>query len=190
MIEYLNKIDIQLFLFLNGMHNDFLDFVMYWLSNKFIWIPLYLFLLYLIFKNNKKFFIVIFSFIILLIFLSDFGSVHLFKELVQRPRPCHALGNLVHTLDGHCGGSYGFVSSHAANTFAIAAYVSLILRPYYNIFKYILFLWAFAVSYSRIYLGVHYPGDVLCGGIYGIIVGLFVFWLFKKTNIFFKKKSY
>lgn len=174
-MEKLEWFDQRLFLFLNGCHNPFWDVVMYWMSDIKIWIPFYLFLIFLIFKNYRKQGWLILAFIILLIILSDQSSVHLFKNVFMRLRPCHYFPDgVVHVVNGHCGGQYSFVSSHAANTFAMATFVSYILKPYYKIFKYILFVWAAIISYSRVYLGVHFPGDILGGALLGIFIGYFV----------------
>lgn len=115
MLEQLIGYDQKLFLALNGMHAPLFDFIMYWLSNKLIWIPLYVWLLYhMLIPNRANSWLIILS-VALLITLTDQVSVQLFKETFQRLRPCHepALEGLVRILNGHCGGSYGFVSSHA-----------------------------------------------------------------------------
>lgn len=181
LIEFLKNTDTQLFLFLNGMHNRFFDVLMWWISYKFTWIPLYLFLIYLLWKKfGKGVFPVLIS-VAVLIFLSDQVSVQLFKNTVVRYRPCHNLliKDLIHLQDG-CGGLYGFVSSHAANTFALAMFLSLLLGG--RKFTGMMFLWAALCSYSRIYLGVHYPADILAGALLGCITGAAVFRLFSFTQ--------
>lgn len=188
MVEYLNNIDTEVFLFLNGLHNGFFDFVMYWLSNKFIWIPLYLYLLYLLYKYYKDSFLYILPAIILLVVASDQISVQLFKNVFMRLRPCHnpELVGLVHLVKGDCGGQYGFISSHATNHFAIATFLSLLLGRRIKYFTPFIFLWAALIAYSRIYLGVHYPGDVIAGAIVGILIGLIIWILYKAVLYFFK----
>ena len=173
LLDTLNHWDSELFLLLNGGHNGFWDFVMWWASDKYIWIPVYalfLFLLWRKFKNNVW---IIMIFAALLVFLSDQISVHLFKDVFQRLRPCHepALEGMVHIVNGTCGGSYGFYSSHATNIFAISVFViSLlkILRPCAIIG---IIGWAMLIIYSRIYLGVHYPFDVIAGALAGSLLG-------------------
>lgn len=179
MIETLKQLDTELFLALNGLHNSFFDFLMFWASNKLIWIPLYLYFLYLLIKNYKLKTIGIFVTVIVLITLTDQLSVHLFKNVFQRFRPCHEpqLEGLVHIVNGKCGGRFGFVSSHATNTFALAVFLIQFLGKKYRYFTVLVLFWAVFVSYSRIYLGVHYPGDVIVGAAFGSLLGFVIFWL-------------
>lgn len=169
-MESIVSIDQSLFLFLNGLHLTWLDQVMWIISGKWVWIPLYLFLLYRLWVLYKKDLLKILGTIFLLIVLTDQSS-GLIKDTVKRPRPTHQedLMERVHTVNGYNGGKFGFVSSHAANSFAIALFVGLLLngrRSKWTIT--LLLLWASTVSYSRIYLGVHYPGDILGGAVLGL----------------------
>lgn len=175
MIEHLDQ---QLFLFLNSLNSPFMDQVMHAISGKLIWVPLYLSILIYLGVKYKRKFLVILLFIILAATLTDQISV-LFKNLVQRLRPCHepALQGLVHLFNGECGGLYSFVSSHAANSFDVAVLSLLFIRKRWYTISII--LWAAVIGYSRIYLGVHYPGDVICGSIQGALVG----WTFYKLYI-------
>jgi undecaprenyl-diphosphatase len=129
-------------------------------------------------------------FITALILLADQTSVHLFKNMFERLRPCHnpMITDFVHTVHGKCGGQFGFVSSHAANSFALAVFSGLLLKSKYRYFLPLMVFWAAVVSYSRIYLGVHYPADVLGGAILGSILGIFVFWMMKFINQKFNLK--
>jgi len=178
----LEQLDQQLFLLLNSLNSPFWDQVMYAISGKVIWAPLYLvILIFLGIKYKRKFFIIV-LFIILAVTLADQVSVHLFKNTFQRLRPCHepALSGLVHLFDGECGGKFGFVSSHATNSFNIAL-LSLLLfkKRWYTIS---IIIWALIIGYSRIYLGVHYPGDVICGSLLGTLIGWSIYKLYELTD--------
>ena len=172
MIEYLNQLDTQFFLYLNGLHNSFFDFIMFWLSDKDIWFPFYLFIVFVILKHYKKDAFLILLFAVAALVFCDQGASHLIKELVQRLRPSHepALKGLVHLSEAGTGGLYGFVSSHTANSIGLAVFMGLTLDKSFKILKYVLFIWAILVSYSRIYNVVHYPGDVLGGAILGSLI--------------------
>jgi undecaprenyl-diphosphatase len=174
----LEQLDQQLFLFLNSLNTPFWDVVMHAISGKVIWAPLYLaILIYLGIKYKRKFLIIL-LFIVLAVTLADQISVHLFKNIFQRLRPCHepSLQGLVHLVNGECGGQFSFVSSHATNSFNVALISLLFIRRRW--FTISIILWALVVGYSRIYLGVHYPGDVICGSILGSLIGWSVYRLF------------
>ena len=186
MLDFLHHIDKNLFLLLNGLHNDFFDGVMWWISAKYTWIPFYACILgWLIYKYRLRSLVIIVS-IVLLITASDQGSVHLFKNVFERLRPCHnpELKDLVHLVNNRCGGLYGFVSSHAANSFALASFLIPLFRQRW--FTAVLITWAVLVGYSRIYLGVHYPFDIIAGASFGCLVGYifsmglkFILWRMK-----------
>jgi undecaprenyl-diphosphatase len=179
MVETLKQIDQELFLFLNGLNNETFDGIMVWISGKTTWWPFYLLLLLFIIVKKRLQAIPVIIFIALAITLADQTSVHLFKEVFERPRPCHepALEGMVHVVNDRCGGKYGFVSSHAANSFAVAMLLLLVIRKRW--FTVTMLFWAVIVSYSRIYLGVHYPGDVIGGALLGILCGFMAFILFR-----------
>ena len=173
LIQFLNDLDTQIFLFLNSLHNPVFDEIMFWISHKFTWVPLYVFFLFLLVKKYRINALWILLAAALLITLSDQASV-LIKNSVGRLRPCHNedLKLLVHLVNGKCGGKFGFVSSHAANSFALAIFLIPFLKSYWKYFSVALTFWAAMVSYSRIYLGVHYPGDILGGALLGVLIGM------------------
>ena len=185
----ITDIDTNLFLFLNGMNSPAWDVIFYWVTSKTFWIPLYIFLFYLTYLKFKwkAFSVVIFIGFMLLI--ADQTSVKLFKNDFERLRPCHhrQITDLVHLVNG-CGGQFGFVSSHAAYSFALAIFSGLLLRSKYKYILSLMLFWATLVSYSRIYVGVHYPRDILGGAILGSVVGLFVFWIMRVINQKFNLK--
>jgi len=154
---------------------------MYAISGKVIWIPLYLAILICMGIKYKRKFLIILLFIILAATLADQISV-LIKNSVHRLRPCHepALDGLVHLVRGECGGLYSFVSSHATNSFNVALVSLLFIRKRW--FSITIVLWALVVGYSRIYLGVHYPGDVICGSILGALIGWGIYSLYVLTD--------
>jgi undecaprenyl-diphosphatase len=166
------------------MHNDFFDVVFEWISGRLSWIPLYAALAILLFVKFKKGMLYVIPFIALLILLSDKISVYCFKEVFMRLRPCHnpEITNLVHIVNNHCGGQFGFVSSHAANTFALAVFVGLVTRKKVSWLLPALVTWAAIISYSRIYLGVHYPGDIIGGAILGAVIAKFIFMMLNFLN--------
>ena len=151
-------------------------------SGVVIWVPLYVAILIWIGIRYKKKFLLILPFIILAATTADFSSVHLFKNVFHRLRPCHdpSLQGMVHLVDCYCGGLYGFVSSHASNSFNVAILSLLIIRKRW--FTVFIIIWAIVIGYSRIYLGVHYPGDVLCGSLLGALIGWSAYKLFRLTE--------
>lgn len=182
MFEALKEFDTELFLFLNGLHQPWLDQAMYYMTKAVFWIPVYIVLLYLIAKTyGWKIMLWSLLGIALVVTLSDRISVELFKEVFLRYRPTKniILGPIVHTVNNYRGGMYGFVSSHATNFFGITTFVALLLRKKYPKIVPILVLWASLICYTRVYLGVHYPSDILVGSLLGATIGFSVYKLFK-----------
>lgn len=180
--------DRELFQFLNSFHNDFFDTIMYWISYKFTWIPLYALLIFWIIKHYKKQSIVILITVGILITAADQGCNY-FKHSIKRPRPCREEASLTpaaRTLDDYHCSRYGFFSAHAANSVALAVFMTALLSPFFRRIGWFLFPWAIITAYSRIYLGVHYPMDILCGGIYGFLIARI---LLKALNLYWNKTS-
>ena len=183
MIAIFEQIDRSIILFINGLHNSFLDQFMWIVSGKLTWIPLYLFIIYFSFvKLGKKNFTVFILLLLLSIGLSDFFASQIIKEYFQRYRPSHnlLLMNQLHLYEiseGNLyrGGQYGFVSSHAANFFAIASFVMLVFRSQFKWIPKLFIPIAVVVAYSRIYLGVHYFSDVFFGGLLGVLMAYLVY---------------
>ncbi len=165
------EIDRSVFLFLNNLGDAPFDSFWILVSKTFIWIPLYISFLYLLKVNfGWRNLIFILVFIALGVTISD-QLANVFKYGIARPRPCHepSLEGLFREVK--CGGAYGFYSAHASNTFFIATYMWLLLKHRLKSYGLILFLWALCVAYSRIYLGVHYPLDVVYGALVGTLLG-------------------
>lgn len=193
LLDRLDALDRAAFLALNSLHTPALDDLMWHISQLQLWIPLYVFFLYLLQRRwGWRGSALAVPIIALMIYGTDSGSVMLFKNTVQRLRPSHVAElqphiHLLYAPDGtlYRGGTFGFVSSHASNHFGIAAFMIGVLgaRPRWAVAA--LLGWAALIAYSRIYLGVHYPGDVLVGGAYGALVGLLFFRLFRRLHLHF-----
>ncbi|MDX1651067.1 MAG: phosphatase PAP2 family protein [Brumimicrobium sp.] len=186
MIEKIEQLDHELLLFINQMNSPVWDEIMWIISNKFIWFPIYLFLFVLVFrKTSVKEGVWFVVFFLLTVGLSDFIATHGFKETFERFRPSHhfVLGEMLHFYEFkpgefYKGGQYGFVSGHATNSIAIALLFGFRLRNYFKYLFPILIFWALLVSYSRMYLGVHYPTDILGGLILGSIISSAMYYMY------------
>lgn len=178
MLEIIEKADQNAFLFLNGKFSHFSDQVWLAITNGITWIPLYIFLLLIIIKKFRKEALWIIGGLALVILASDQFTSTFMKPFFERLRPCHDpyLSQFVHIAKS-CGGQFGFASSHAANTFGVATYLWLILKHYVPAI-WLMFLWSALVAFSRIMIGVHYPGDILVGAFVGISFG----WIFFKIT--------
>ena len=166
MFEYINYLDKEITLFINSLSGDTLDIFMIFFSNKYVWIPLYLFIIYKLYLSNNKRYLVHVSVCIIAVLISDFITSSLMKPFFERLRPCHIkdLQGVIDIVSG-CGGKFGFASSHASSTFSLATIVFLISDKKV---KY-LFFWSLVIGYSRIYLGVHFFSDVIVGFIVGAL---------------------
>lgn len=188
-ILWLSDIDARLLLIVNGAHSPFFDSVMWCISGRWIWVPFYAVLAYLLFRRMswKRASLCLVT-IGLIILAADQTCAILIRPEIGRLRPANLnnpLSSFVHVVNGYRGGRYGFPSCHAANTFALAVFMSLVIR--HKWFTVMMFSWAFVVSYSRMYLGVHYFGDLFCGATIGSLFAVLFYYLqnylFKRLNI-------
>ena len=186
MIDELIELDKKMLIFLNGFHTPILDPVMLLITKTFFWTPLYLFLIFLLFKNFKSqaWFILIGAGLTIL--LCDQITSTFMKPFFARLRPSQdpTMQAVLHFVDGYRGGLYGFASGHAANTLGIALFLWLTLRSVYR-WVWIIFIWALLMTYTRIYLGVHYPGDIFVGGLIGLLCG----WIGFKSSEYLRKRN-
>ena len=184
MIEFLQNIDIELLKFINlNLSNNLFDVIMPFVRNKINWVPLYLIVgLYLLYNYKWKGFVVI-VFVVLSVTLADVVSSHLLKPTFARVRPCFDsdLPFTVRLVVDHCSGAFSFPSSHAANHFAIAISLGLIMirKPLILAFGVI---WAALIGFAQVYVGVHYPSDVLVGSLLGILIGYGMYKLYQGFN--------
>jgi undecaprenyl-diphosphatase len=190
MIDQLLEYDREIFLYLNGLHAPWLDPVMLFATETLSWLPLYLYLVYLIFKDHQKEGLLVLVGIVLTIVLADQVTSTIMKPYFARFRPSHepSLQTLVHIVNGYKGGKFGFASSHAANTFGTATFLFLLFGKTRKWIA-LLFLWAAVVTYSRIYLGVHYPGDILVGALVGMLAALAGFTLYRWLKKIYNSKK-
>ncbi len=177
MTELLHWDEFFFFLINNSWQNLLFDAVMPILRNPFTWAPFYVFLGAFLLLNFKKKGLWIVLALCATIGISDSVSSHLIKKTVRRVRPCKFIEPQkdVHLLV-NCGSGYSFPSSHAANHFAIANFLSLVLGVSYRWIKLGLFAWAFSIALAQVYVGVHYPLDILAGAILGILVAYLVYF--------------
>ena len=175
MLEFLDKIDKKVFLYFNQFHNETSDVIWQTITNIPTWIPLYILLIFLLIKTFKTDSIYLILGILLTILVSDQFTSTFMKPFFERFRPCHdpEIGYLVHIVK-KCGGQYGFASGHSANSFGIAMFIWMTFRTYWR-GTWLMFIWAFIVAFSRIMVGVHYPGDILTGAVLGIFFGWLIF---------------
>lgn len=183
MIDFFEEIDRQIVVAINSWNTPYLDEVMWWISARITWVPLYFFLVYLAYKKlDKRTFFLFIGFVIVSVAITDLVSVQAFKNVFLRYRPSHNLLIMeqLHYYEMkpgefYRGGEYGFVSSHAANYLAIATSVLMVIGKFYSKLKWYLLSFGVVICYSRIYLGVHYLSDVIVGAMVGMVIALIVY---------------
>lgn len=183
-LDSLVRIDSDLLLAINGVHSRFFDFFMPICTDKLVWIPLYLSLLYVLFRN-MSFKTAMFCLVCIALAagLADVISSKALRFAVMRLRPSNLeneLHELVHIVDGYRGGRYGFPSSHAANTFSLAVFMVCLYRC--RVISFFMVFWALLNCYTRLYLGVHYPGDILAGAVLGTLLAMVFGFLFLRIS--------
>ena len=187
MIDQLELLDRQLFLLINACNSPVFDLLMYYVSQMWIFLPLFFYWLFLVYnKVGIKKLLILLSFLVVLIALTDQTSNQT-KHAVKRYRPSHniEIQAQVHSVNGYKGGQYGFFSGHATNSFGVAMLLFLLFSKNKLRLRLTFFLWAALTAYSRIYLGVHYPSDIFVGMLVGLFWGIIVYKLMQYT---FKKQ--
>jgi undecaprenyl-diphosphatase len=184
MLKTLHDLDHRLLLAINGAHSPMLDKAMTFASDRLVWIPFYAILIIWLLYHYQHRAKAVLPLLIAAVALADSITSKLFKPIIGRPRPCHApdLAPLLHLPDG-CGGQFGFMSSHAANSVALAVFLLLALPAgRFKALKVGVFVWAALLCYSRVYLAAHYPTDVLCGALVGALLAWLAAWAFSKAD--------
>ncbi len=176
-MEQIRNFDVSLFLSLHSPHTPFLDEFMWLVTGMLPWMPVLLVLLYLIFRKGWKPALIFIISVALVVTISDQVSASVIKPLVGRLRPTHepSLVGYIQLVHGYTGGLYSFVSSHAANSVGIAAFIAFVFRN--RLASWTLALWVILICYSRIYVAAHYPADLICGSLVGLVAA-FVGWKF------------
>lgn len=185
MIDKLIQYDTELFLYLNNLGTEAWDGFWMVYTTKFYWIPFYALLLYLVWKRlqNKNAMWIAIGVIVIMVVFTD-QITNLFKFSFERFRPCHNpfVNTGMRIVKENCGGYFGFFSGHSSNSMAVAIFAGMMLKPKYKYAIYGLIVWSIIMGYSRIYVGVHYPLDVVCGLTFGAISGYLFYKLFNYLN--------
>ncbi len=177
MLEHIENIDREITIIINNLSHDYLDYIMIFLSNKYVWIPLYIYLIFLLWKYDKKNFTINIVICSGSVIVADFITSSIMKPYFERLRPCqdNSMLDLINIVSG-CGKKFSFASSHASTTFSLATIFFYITRGDIKL----LFLWSLLIGYSRIYLGVHYFLDVIIGFLVGFLTSMIIYRISKK----------
>lgn len=185
-MEQLIHLDAQLLLYLNSMHCAFFDSLMWGLTSAKVWVPMYMVLVWVLFKQygiTRAFWYSV-AMVLCCFAWSEMMCGHIIREWIARPRPTNAespIWQLIHTVNDYRGGHYGFPSCHAANSFGLAMAVSLLVRRRSTVVW--MYVWASIHTYTRIYLGVHYPGDIIVGIIIGSLGSYLIYKIFEHYKL-------
>ena len=192
MLDFFTDLDTQLMLFLNGWHTPYWDNFMWLYSSKWVWLPFYAAFVFVILRNFKwRVSALIFVAIFLTIFFADQITATLLRPIFHRLRPCNLdnpLSQFIHVVANDRGGAYGFPSAHAANAFGFVFFFHYLFRRSW--LSLLLFAWALMMCYTRIYLGRHYPGDLLVGAIVALLVRVCLIICFVTLQEVKKKSRY
>lgn len=184
MIESLQQFDVELFLKIHrGLANPFFDWLLPLMRNRFFWVPLYLFIIVFSFIEYKKKGWYIIGMLLVTFAIGDLVSSRIIKPTVARVRPCNEItlaNDIIHRVP--CGSGYSFPSAHATNHFAIAVFLIFVFYDRWKLILPIGLFWAFIISFSQIYVGVHYPIDTMAGAILGMLIGLLTSKIYKKLQ--------
>jgi len=177
LLEHIENIDREITIIINNLSHDYLDYIMIFLSNKYVWIPLYIYLIFLLWKYDKKNFTINIVICSGSVIVADFITSSIMKPYFERLRPCqdNSMLDLINIVSG-CGKKFSFASSHASTTFSLATIFFYITRGDIKL----LFLWSLLIGYSRIYLGVHYFLDVIIGFLVGFLTSMVIYRISKK----------
>ncbi len=191
MPDYLLQLDRQIFYFINrDLGNAFFDILMLLLRNKLVWIPLYVFIFVFCLWRYKKQGLIIIVLLALTAGLADFGSATIIKSTFKRVRPCNdpaMAATIVSRVP--CGTGFSFPSSHASDHFAIAMFLGMVFLRRYRWVLPVGLVWAASISFAQVYVGVHYPVDVITGAIFGVLVGILFYWIFRKIMTFLSNEK-
>ena len=182
LLQWLNELDSALLLAINGWNSAYFDTFMFAYSGKWVWVPMYVALAYVLFRNlSWKMALACLVGVALTITFADQVGASVIRPWAERLRPANlenSLSEYVHIVNGYRGGRYGFPSCHAANTFGLAFYLMFLIRR--RGFTCFMLAWALLTCYSRSYLGVHYPGDLLAGALLGLCGAALMYWLLRR----------
>ena len=181
MLDKILDLDTQLFIYLNGLGSETYDVLWLFITKQFNWIPFFVVLLYLIYKKvGVKQSLYLLLFIAVLVTFTD-QITNIFKNGFQRLRPCNAseINGIIRIVKS--SDTFSFFSGHAANSMAVATFLYFVMKRHYKYFV-LLFLWPLIFAYSRIYLGLHYPLDILCGYLCGLILGFVMYKVYLKIQ--------